>query len=556
MSLRSTLWLGSWLLLPVAACGGMPAEAAGVSDIAGPRAPDTSKVVVQGESMLELLVGQESELTVRHFDNHGVPLAGQKVQFGLVGAAEGASLANLEVETNDQGYASTKLKVGGQVSSFQVRASAEQAKAGYFDVNVVDALARPTLVLGVAYDGQRAVESARISVIENMLCNQLQAKSAELVKVAYVLSDLQQLVNYAETVGVGRRYAVVAWGSDDTNSTLATGCFDLVVPQTDVPDVAKQLVIVQLQNLPLSLAEEYDVTLDLDMRVPLADLAARTSTLVAAALPAGATPQASYLLDQLALSTQLDFKAARTQLMLDARLEERLTASKHGALRFFEGVTSAVATWGMDCSLEAQLTPALGGKPSRVAVTSIVSILDGKTAREVDPAVVPMRGAAVLDASYDDGRAVLDIKSLQVPLGFGSYAADLLQAVLTPAVGNAPEAAVIPLNALQGCVELQALVDESPSAFPSLQSSQLKQACAAANQKLIDQVKADWVTLDTTRPALQLKGHVFAHDRDGNGSIDDLGPSPLAGDWATANGPSETTLNGTLRVTPKSLLTI
>ena len=284
----------------------------------------------------------------------------------------------------------------------------------------------------------------------------------------------------------------------------------------------------------------------LDLSRPLASLAARTNTLVQGVLPATSTGEASYLLDRLA--TRFDFAAARQSQGLDARLAALLTQGQSGPLRFFEALSSSVSEESMDSTLEGRLTPARDGAGSRFEVTRLVSMRGGKSAREVDLAA--LSGEAELRASYNDAQAALSIESLKVPLGFGGFAAGLMDRVQT-----LPDAQGVPLSARFGCVELAYLVAEQPAAFPGLGPEQVASFCAEDLQALLGKVRADWASLDNARDALQLRGVVSVHDRDGDAEVDDLGPSPMSGTWMSVGG-SETSVSATLRVTPKSALTI
>ena len=164
-------------------------------------------------------------------------MAFKDVQFALSGNAEGASLQFASVLTDAEGYAVNVLTAGGTVSSFQVRASAGGADPVYFDVRVVQA-ARPALTLRVSYQGQRIFESYRISVINNMTCEQARQASADAVRVSYLLRPKDEGIVYPEALGAGGTYIAFAWASDSTNSTLATGCSDFSPPIKDQADEA------------------------------------------------------------------------------------------------------------------------------------------------------------------------------------------------------------------------------------------------------------------------------------------------------------------------------
>jgi hypothetical protein len=543
MLFRTFLWLG-WLAGAVAGCGGV-LESDPISSYPDARDAPTAMLAFEGDESFEVVTRAESPLSVRLTELDGTPRQFAEVQFGLSGNSEGASLDAAAVLTNEEGIAEARLKAGGMVSKFQVRASAEGAAPIFFNVSVVQA-ARPVLTLGVSYQGQRKLESRRIAVVSNMTCDQLRANSAEAFRVSYVLGPNDHSVAYQEMLAAGSSYVAYAWGSDDTNSTLATGCQEFTPPATDQAEDAALEITVLLRDLPFMLAPTYDVTLHLDLSKPLASLAARTSARVEAALPKTSTPEASFLLD--ALVGELDFSAARASLGLDAALAARLTQAKAGPLRFFEALSSSLTEESMSSSLEGQLTPAYEGTPNQFEITRLVSMRGGMSARELD--LARLQGKAELTARYDDTTAALVIDALSLPLGFGALALDLLSAVQA-----LPDAQGLTPAARNGCTQLKALVDENAAIFPGLNGSQAAMLCVSRMDALLTSVRSDWSSFDAVGSGLRLKGSVLVHDRDGDAVVDDLGPSPLTGSFAGSTS-AETSVSATLRVTPVSALTI
>jgi hypothetical protein len=547
MSFRTFLWLG-WLAGAVAGCGGVLEADAISSSVPDAEQAPTAELVIDGNKSLEVVTRGESPLSVRLTNLHdGTPRKFTEVQFGLSGNSEGASLDAAAVLTDDDGVAKTRLRAGGMVSKFEVRVSAQGADPVRFEVSVGQA-ARPTLTLAVSYAGQRRLESRRIAVVSNMTCEQLRTNSAEAFRVSYVLGPNDQSIAYQEVLGAGSRYVAYAWGSDDTNSTLATGCREFTSLATDHAAEAALAITVPLEDLPFTLGPTYDVTMHLDLSRPLASLAARTSARVQAALPKTSTPEASFLLDGLA--TKLDFSAARASLGLDAALAARLSQAKAGPLRFFEALSGSVTEESMSSSLEGQLTPAFEGTPNRFEITRLASMRGGMSARELDLAMLQGK-AAELAARYDDATAALVIDALSIPLGFGALALDLLGAVQ-----SLPDAQGLTPAARNGCTQLKALVDENAAIFPGLSGTQAASVCASQMDALLTSVRSDWSSFDVGGAGLRLNGSVFVHDRDGDAVVDDLGPSPLTGTFVGSISSAETSVSATLRVTPVSALTI
>ncbi|HEX6240354.1 MAG TPA: Ig-like domain-containing protein, partial [Polyangiales bacterium] len=378
MSFRSILWLG--LLACTAACDSALSDAAYTAANLPPGPTLTARLEIEGDAEVEMVVRHELRLRVRYLDMSGAPLASQPVEFGLSGSAEGASLDKASVRTNADGVAETKLTAGSAVSTFQVRASAADASPLYFDVRVLQA-ARPTLTLNVVYEGQRKLESRRFSVVGDMDCDKLLNHSTDAVRVAYVLPAAEQEIPYQESLVAGGHYAAFAWGSDDTNSTLATGCANFVAPTEASAEDAALTLTVKLEDLAFSLAPSYDVTLGLDLSVPLAALAARTREAVLELLPETKTPEASYLLDLLGSNVD---PSARASLGLDATLAGLLAQSGTGPLAYFQTLSASVREEGSSSSLEGQLAPGTDSAPARFTLTRMVSMRGGKSARELD----------------------------------------------------------------------------------------------------------------------------------------------------------------------------
>lgn len=546
MSLRSFLLVG--VMACSAACGGEDMVASAML-APNDQAPTTS-LVIQDSAGIDVVAGTTQALRVRYVGlPNQQPLADAVVEFGLTGAADGASLQSALATTDAHGFAEMTLVAGGTVAAFRVRASAEGATPVYFDVNVV-AAQRPALTIDVTYDGQRPIETRSVSILDNMKCEQFaQRNNSADVKVAYMVAAPEQSIDYKEQLGAGRTYAVVAWGSDATNSKLATGCVAFTAPVTDDADQAAVTLTVPLHDLKLDLAARYAVSLTLDAHAALAALSTRSRSIVDAQLPQSATPQASFLLDLL--PSQNDFATARKDLGLDAALEASLTQTKTGPLRAAEAWASLVADEGGACTIEGQLTSVdMGAGGFSFAVDRVLSIRSGTVAKEIDLSAVPLRGAVGLSAAYSAARAAIDVQALKVPIGFGSYAVYLLNQVQA-----SPDVQGRALADIAGCAELSRFVDARTAVFGAV-SAQVAGLCSAAVQKLRQQVAEDWTSLDSSRAAFQVGGSVFVHDRDGEGSVDDLGPAVLSGDWATSGASSDTKVNGILRVTPKATLTI
>lgn len=537
MSLRRFLLLG-WMACTSACFEG---DDAAVQDQPAPA--DARSLMAEGDMQVYVVAGTMQALRVRLVDASGEPIEGEPVAFGLWGRSEGASLVSADASTDHDGIAEATLMAGRTVSSFQVRASAEGAPAVFFDIDVVEAQA-PQLTVQVRYDGQRPIQSRSVAVVAGMDCDLLLANLGD-VKVAYALGSNDAGLSFDEPLGAGRAYAVAAWGSDDTNSKLASGCRNFTAPVTGDPDEADVTLEVALDDLPFSVADRYDITLSIDVATMLKGLTATADAAVDGAL-AGASG-ASFLLD---LGLPKLAGSLRQSLGLDAALEAGLAAAGTGPAPFAEALAAALVTEADGIALQGQMVTAQGDQESELAVDQIVATRAGETLRPLDAGAVPLTGPIVLDATYVDARAAFVIDTCTLPLGYGSYAAWLLDRVQA-----APSVYASALGQA-GCRELGQLVD-AHSAELGITGDAARKQCETGLQTLVADLRSALSALDASHDALRLSGAVLAHDRNGDKQVDDLGPSTLSGRWSSAQSDdAESAVSATLRVTPKPVLTI
>jgi hypothetical protein len=517
----------AWLMVALTAClAGCPSEKLDM-DSATKLAP-TGELRIDGDDSLNILPGSMQDLSVIYVDNSELPVAGKWVEFGLMGSPEGASLDPVRAQTDDDGVATTTLVAGrttvvaGTAPTFRVRASTEGLTPQYFDVRVEKAV-EPTLPVSVTYAGKRAVQSISLLVVEGMTCDLLRSNAADIrMSITLALGETQTVYP-----GAGRHYAIAAWGSDDTNSKLAWGCLPYDAPILKEDPNSTKPFEVKLEDIAFSADTAIPLNFTVDLQSTLATLAPLARSVVADALPKTSTPQASFLLD--ALQTKVNFETARKNDGLDALLQSALDGLPAGPLRFADALAAAVAEDGSMCLLQGSLTPVKdNGLSAFIPDLQVYAVPSDSVAKAVSLSAVPLK-LSEFSAHYDQDTAVVTIATLKISLGFGSYAAYLLDAI-----GQQPTRYAERVSASTGCSLLGALVGSRPASFPNLAQADAVTACESALAALVPAIRSKWAALDEQRNTLSLSGPLSAHDRDGDRKIDDLGPASLDGTWAAA----------------------
>jgi hypothetical protein len=524
---------------------GCGAEEADAPDWPGPR----DRLEIEGKSEVPVLPGRDVTLEVRLLDAGGMPLSGHTVEFDLSDTLSGASLAPAQVATDTRGHASAKLRAGMSNATFSVRVTAEGAEAVSFQINVGEAV-EPTARVKVSYDGPRDVLSASLTLVPDATCAEVAEMGAGSNAASQVIYDFDIVVEF-DDLRPDVPYALSAAGRDDTNGKLAASCTEFKAPVTADPDEALLDLEVTLSDVELELGAGYAVSLSVDLQKPLALLATAASGAVLAALPTEypATRGASFYLDaveaQLAPVQASEFAAQRPAL--DQALHMLLEGSQSGPSRLASELSALITGLGPSCSVQGFFDLEEGGRFSVDRVFALPSPALGAAAKNIELGGGALSGAVTLDASYDESSATLQIKSLSLQLGLGSYASVLLDGARADAASFAAR-----LAAVHGCASVGSLV--SSRTLPVTAVAAVA-ACEQAAASLVGRIDTAWQALDATHPSLWLSGSLAVHDRDETGVVDDLGPSMLHGSWSSTQvGAAAESVAATLRVPAPSAL--
>jgi hypothetical protein len=507
------------------------------SDDAGKPPSDTkpaARLVIEGKPEVALLPSQVRTLQVRYLGADGLPVAGRNVEFGLSDTLSGASLSPAQVPTDEGGYAQADLRAGTSKATFKVRASAEGVEPVSFEISVGDAVAL-TASVKVLYPGARNIVSLSVTLVPDMDCAAVARMGPGPNVDSHFVDNLNGSVEFV--LDAGQAYAFVAWGKDDTNAKLASGCTEHTAPPvTADEDDASFLVEIPIEDVPLEVAGSYAVALSLDLEAPLANLAQAAANAVTVALPTTATRAASFYLDavQAGMASQdadelRALRAATSSPTLDQALEALLNGNQSGPLRYASELSRLVAAMGPDCTVQASyVAPGAAGAAS-FSVARLFALPDtslGAMAKDVVLGAGQLTGTAALQAHYDDATAALVFESLSLQIGLGSYAGVLLDAAQAD-----PQSFVSRLAPAHGCGSLANLV--SARSLPGTPADAVA-SCERAVAGLNEGIRAAWRALDANYPSIWLSGALPVHDRDDDSVVDDLGPAELSGSWGSA----------------------
>lgn len=499
----------------------------GSTDEGDDRYEDGARLVNEGDDEVRVLPNDTTELSVRYFDAYGVPAAGVTVAFALDDYAAGSSLSPITAVTDQDGRARSLLRVGSyeKKQTFSVRVSAEGVEPLFISI-VVKAAANVSATVEVVYRGQRQLESRTVTALPSTTCETaLEAGIPGELTYTYQKEETQKKFR----LGPGLHYAVVAWGKDNTNAKVAQGCAMVDAPITDDADEANRIVRVELIDTPMKLMGSYPLTLQLDVTPSVERLADALRESVRAGLPTGDAPQGEHFLAALeqefmARELAVGWDAERARLASD--LEAELRASETGILAYAEHLTTQLGNVGS--RLEMRTTCAAGlDAPMTLSIESLRALSrEGGQILELSAAPDYVAPPASIQAAYSDTYAALQIATLSVQLGLGNYGR-LLLSTLTDM--SSPETDV-----LAGCAALSALVDREPLLQACDEECALA-TCRRALAQTRSQVVSGLTQLDGVYPFIGLRGSVYAHERTGDGIVDDLGPASLEGNWGNTN---------------------
>jgi hypothetical protein len=494
------------------------------------------KLVYAGSDPVHVLPNSTTTLTVRHVNSQDDGVQGTVVEFALLDPAPGSSVMPSLLVTDEQGSVSTTLRIGSEATvdataPFDVRASAEGLEPIFIRVIVGDVKERDVPVK-VLYAGARQISTRWVTRLPST-CAEAQA-SGVTGDPTFSFSD----PNYEPTfsLAAGLHYALVGWGKDNCYAPVAWGCTELNGPW-EVDGGAPPPVELTLEDLPMTVDGSYPLTLDLAVWPSLKHVVDALLTSASATLPDGPSTEGNFFLDavEAELRTQGKgpaadaFHAARADGVRAAEIASALATAKQGALAYAKALGEALKTYGSRLELRTNygVTPTKD-VPMRVDVSMMRGrSKDGTLSLELSSLSEYAVPQASIDAAYSDTRAMLDIATLSVQLGVGTYGKLLLSGLKAGAMLD-PRSTV-------GCEIVQdKLKDDAVAA--SCDETCVENACNTAIATLLSQAGVDIGALDTDHPNIGLRGSVFAHDRDGDGVVNELGPAKLSGNWGQAAG--------------------
>ena len=562
-------------LLCLLAMGGLSAACSAMPDrTGGLHAEDmgTDTLVPVDDTTQVLAPGSERKLHVRY---RGEYPAGREVEFAVVAletsddeyetAAEvgpdagvmappGGSLAPDRVTLFIDGEASTTLTVGTTPGRFRVRARVEGADPVFFNIEVSEAYPRP-LSVKVQYDGLRSVVSRSATALAGMDCEQ--AKMADTSRAEVRTLDMPDgMLSFS--LMPQQTYAIMAWGRDGTNAELANGC--MVVTSGAPADNAKGdlATVVNIYDTPMRLSDStFPVELGLKVDASMARLASVTTAEVQKLLPAAPNAEAKAYLDTVhgVLVASNTDNATLLQTKRDASMEGSLAAvlstNKAGLLPAASALSTLLTSFGKNLAVHANYGVGAPGVPMSLTVSKLVTRSeDGSLAFDLMTVSGGMSPTATILADFDESRALVDVKTLSITLGVGTYGRALLDAL---AKGN-EEWFVARLGGAAGCAAVQDWLANDSSVRDGANAPLCDQACAAlvckaATKSVADAARTGFSQFDvdsgSAHATISLAGKLSAHDRVDDDAVDDLGPSPVTGNWGKAEGAEkEDTVSG------------
>jgi hypothetical protein len=486
----------------------------------------------EGDEVVRLLPNGMTELSVRYIDAFGSALPGVPIEFAVTDPAGGSSLMPSMPVTDDEGRATTLLRVGSDPTtrSFDARVSADGVEPLFIEVRVGE-VAGVAVVVEVAYQGARDVQKRTVTALPSVTCSEALA--------AGVSGELTYTFEGEETVkefqlGPGLHYSVLAWGRDRTNAKVAEGCTEVDAPIKDELDPLE--LEVMLVDTPMKLQGSYALTLDLDVSESVARVSGAIEAAVSEALPTTDAAEGDFFLDALESTLRGagntaaadELAARRTGEGLAGALQSSLDAAQHGVLAYATALAEAAATFGN--RLEARTTYGNSEMGMQVTVDMLrARTTDGTDGLDLGGLIT--EGMARIEAQYSDTLGALDIATLSLKLGLGSYGKALVAAIATRGEPGPRKEA--------GCEQLAAFVAADGALALACDASCAELACTSALDSVRAASSSALTPLDTAHDTIGLRGKVFAHERDGDGIVNDLGPATLMGHWGKSDDADE-----------------
>ncbi len=452
---------------------------------------------------------------------------------GIIKAPPSGSLTPAVDTTDPEGRASTRLRVGSTSGRFQVRARMGAHPPIYFDIEVSES-SLPQLSVHVKYDGLRVLASRSAAAIPNLKCAQVTSLDKNGAEVRTVESPIEEILF---SLSPQQTYAVVAWGRDATNAELASGCQEVTL-RADEPDPS---LVVPIQDKEMNLVgTSFPIRLALEVEDSMARLASVTRAQTEALLPEDALhPEAeAYLAAVHDVLVGLGESDAATQVLSSGdvtSLASLLTANKAGYLATADALSDLLTSFGANLWVHGRYGVGAVGVQMTFDVDSLVARSeDGKLAFDLMNASSSMALSASILATYDKDRALVDVATLSINFGLGTYGRSLLDALGK----EAADWYVSRFSGAAGCDALATWLAQDASvsdgSAPLCDAACAASACKKIIGNVVEEAHAAYPVLNAAHATISLAGKVSAHERNGDGLVDDLGPSEVTGNWGKA----------------------
>ncbi|MDB4977763.1 MAG: hypothetical protein JWN48_6104 [Myxococcaceae bacterium] len=475
-----------------------------------------------------ILPNVDKTIEVQFKDLLGGSVAGVTIEFALTGSAQGASLSPASAVTDASGVARTQLRVGSTTGELQVRARTSCGLSAYATVMVGEALGAQ-LAVSVQYAGRRQVSAYTVTALPGMSC--AAALDSGLAGEVSFTFPATSTAPVQFELGSGTSAAIVGFGRDATGAKLALGCKEYKAPITADQSAAKNALLLTLDNQALSLDDELQLNLKLDLQGAAQRLSATAASAVSGTLGAASNAEGDYYLDAVlgALTQQNDLSAsaALTNLRSGGALASSLSSALEKAAVGPRAVGARVGK--LLAERGAELTMSSSYRAGALGPITALGALSSDGTQSLDLVGQP---TATLGATFSSDLAQLAVSSLRISLPLGDYGVSLLQALQTEsAAPNTSKPMPASIAAAAGCSAFFGPWWSKSTAASVCDASVAVTACESALSTLLARISSDLQTLNTASPSIVLSGTVQAEDRSDDGQIDDLGPTDVAGTW-------------------------
>ena len=216
-----------WMLSFAAACSGKEVlEDRG--HVAGWDIPSSAvKLVVETDTMLDLLFEEQSVILVRVVYENNTPAGHRPVRFSILGNSQGSSLLFASGETESDGRIINPLKAGAARAAFKVRVETTQNTGEQIfeliDVGV-DGIQKGDLKATFSYNGTVPVQRVVARIHEGPFnCNTLNFENLPPAVQTVEVASIRNAALFRR-LPENRTYTVTASGLGSTGHEIAAGC--------------------------------------------------------------------------------------------------------------------------------------------------------------------------------------------------------------------------------------------------------------------------------------------------------------------------------------------